>query len=73
MFRARGEGPPAGGDIAPASTGAGAVPADTPAPAWARRLRRQQMITQGATLAAHSLRAADHGGGATHVSLEDRS
>lgn len=63
--------PTTGGDIPPASAGAPA--AGAAAPAWARRLRRQQMITQGATLAAHSLRSADHGGGATHVSLEDRS
>jgi type IV secretion system protein TrbL len=30
-------------------------------------------MMQGATIAAHSLRSSDHGGGATHVSLEDRS
>lgn len=65
--------PATGGDIPPASGSAPAPAAGTSAPAWARRLRRQQMITQGATLAAHSLRSADHGGGATHVSLEDRS
>jgi len=28
-------------------------------------------MTQGASMAAHSLRAADSGGGATHVSLSE--
>ncbi|SEH15013.1 type IV secretion system protein TrbL [Sphingopyxis sp. YR583] len=62
--------PTAPTDIAPASAN---MPAPEGAPAWATRLRRQQMMTQGATLAAHSLRAADHGGGSAHISLEDRS
>jgi type IV secretion system protein TrbL len=30
-------------------------------------------MIQGATLAAHTLRSADHHGGSAHVSLEDRS
>lgn len=42
-------------------------------PAWAQRLRRQQMMMQGATLAANGLRSADHGGGSAHISLEDRT
>lgn len=53
----------------PASTTAAA----TPSPAWAQRLRRQQMMMQGATLAANSLRSSDHGGGNAHINLEDRS
>ena len=51
--------------------GGGAAPAASGAPAWAKRLRRQQAMTQGASMAAHSLRAADSGGGATHVSLSE--
>lgn len=43
------------------------------APAWAKSLRRRQTMTQGAMLTAHTLRSADHGGGAAHISLEDRS
>jgi type IV secretion system protein TrbL len=43
------------------------------APAWAKRLRRSQAVIQGASVAAHSLRSADHGGGSAHISLEDRS
>lgn len=53
-------------------------PSSTPvtantSPAWAQRLRRQQMMVQGATLAANSLRSSDHGGGNAHINLEDRS
>ena len=64
-------GAPGGG--APAS-GTPASPASSAgAPAWAQALRRRQAMTQGATLAAHTLRSADHGGGSAHISLEDRS
>ena len=56
-------------DAAPAS----ATASPSPSPAWAQRLRRQQMLMQGATLAANSLRSSDHGGGSAHISLEDRS
>jgi len=51
----------------------GAAPAEAPAPAWAKQLRRRQAMIQGATLAAHTLRSADHHGGSAHISLEDRS
>jgi len=50
-----------------------AAPAEAPAPAWAKQLRRRQAMVQGATLAAHTLRSADHHGGSAHISLEDRS
>jgi len=43
------------------------------APAWANRMRRRQAMIQGATLAARTLRSADHHGGSAHISLEDRS
>jgi type IV secretion system protein TrbL len=61
-------GAPGGGS---GGAGGGAAPAASGAPAWAKRLRRQQAMTQGATMAAHSLRSADSGGGATHVSLSE--
>lgn len=54
----------------PAQSASGA---SSGSPAWAQRLRRQQMMMQGATLAANSLRSADHGGGSAHISLEDRT
>ncbi|TZG25678.1 P-type conjugative transfer protein TrbL [Sphingomonas montanisoli] len=54
---------------------AAVAPAAAPAaaPAWAKQLRRRQAMVQGATLAAHTLRSADHHGGSAHISLEDRS
>ncbi len=55
---------------APSTT---ATVAEAPAPAWAKQLRRRQAMVQGATLAAHTLRSADHHGGSAHISLEDRS
>jgi len=55
---------------APSTT---ATVAEAPAPAWAKQLRRRQAMIQGATLAAHTLRSADHHGGSAHISLEDRS
>ncbi len=54
-----------------ANVGAAVVQAS--APAWAKQLRRRQAMVQGATLAAHTLRSADHHGGSAHISLEDRS
>jgi len=66
----------------PAADSSGAAPGNSPgsapsgssaAPVWAQRLRRRQTMTQGLMIAAHNLRSADHGGGATHISLEDRS
>ncbi|QKR98313.1 P-type conjugative transfer protein TrbL [Sphingomonas sp. CL5.1] len=50
-----------------------AASAPSPTPEWAKRLRRRQAMFQGATMAAHALRSADHHGGAAHISLEDRS
>ncbi len=57
--------------VAP-ETGSAPATANT-SPAWAQRLRRQQIMMQGATLAANSLRSSDHGGGSAHINLEDRS
>lgn len=56
------------GAFAPSSSST----ADT-SPAWAKRLRRQQLAMQGLRMAANSLRSADHGGGSVHINLEDRS
>ena len=63
---APGAGPSASGAALSSTSSAGA-------PAWAQALRRRQAMTQGVTLAAHTLRSADHGGGSAHISLEDRS
>ncbi|MFC3070464.1 P-type conjugative transfer protein TrbL, partial [Phenylobacterium soli] len=44
------------------------------APAWARQYRRRQEAAHAASTATHALRAGDHAGAGTSVSLaEDRS
>lgn len=60
-------------DASPDRSAPSATVAEAPAPAWAKQLRRRQAMVQGATLAAHTLRSADHHGGSAHISLEDRS
>jgi type IV secretion system protein TrbL len=42
--------------------------AGTP-PAWANRMKRGQTMSHGASMAAHSVRSGDHGGGSMNVSL----
>jgi type IV secretion system protein TrbL len=39
-------------------------------PAWARRMRREQVISHGVSAAAHAVRSGDHGGGSTSVDLK---
>ena len=43
-------------------------------PAWARRMRRQQAMSQGISAAVHAIRSGDHAGASTSVNLrqEDR-
>jgi len=67
------EAAPEGGADRTAPSLPAPAPAEAPAPAWAKQLRRRQAMVQGATLAAHTLRSADHHGGSAHISLEDRS
>jgi type IV secretion system protein TrbL len=58
-----------------ASTAANATTSDTPpsAPAWAKRLQRNQRLSHGVSTAAHTLRSGDHGGGGASPSLRDDS
>ncbi|MGH8856419.1 MAG: P-type conjugative transfer protein TrbL [Polaromonas sp.] len=56
-----------------ADTGAPDAGAPGPAPAWAKRLQRQQRISHGATTAAQVLRSGDHGGSGVSPSLRDHS
>lgn len=42
--------------------------ADSP-PAWAARMKRGQAMSHGVSMAAHSVRSGDHGGGSMNVSL----
>ena len=54
-----------------ASTGAPNPPAGSGGPpGWARKLRREQMMSHGASAAAHAVRSGDHGGGSTAVDLK---
>jgi type IV secretion system protein TrbL len=39
-------------------------------PAWARKLRREQLVSHGVSAAAHAVRSGDHGGGSTSVDLK---
>jgi type IV secretion system protein TrbL len=56
------------------SAEAAAVPGDSP-PNWAKRMKRGQSLSHGATLAAHAVRSGDsHGGGSSvNLSESDRS
>jgi type IV secretion system protein TrbL len=62
--------PPSGGT----GGSGGPQPSGGGAPAWARQYRRRQEAAHAAGVATHALRAGDHPGGGTSVSLaEDRS
>ena len=56
------------------ASGAAAAPGDGP-PDWARRMKRAQSLSHGATLAAHAVRSGDSHGGGSSVNLteSDRS
>jgi type IV secretion system protein TrbL len=40
-------------------------------PAWARRMKRAQTISHGASAASHAVRSGDHGGGGASVDLSE--
>jgi type IV secretion system protein TrbL len=40
-------------------------------PAWARRMKRAQAITHGASAVSHTVRSGDHGGGGASVDLSE--
>ncbi len=78
-FVAEAAAPSASASVATAAAGAeavgtaeqGATPG--PAPAWAKRLQRQQRLSHGVSTAAHTLRSGDHGGSGASPSLRDNS
>jgi type IV secretion system protein TrbL len=41
------------------------------APAWARRMKRAQTISHGASAATHAVRSGDHGGGGASIDLSE--
>ncbi|WP_439612811.1 P-type conjugative transfer protein TrbL [Reyranella sp.] len=53
-----------------AEDGAAPAPRDEQ-PAWARRMRRSQAASHGASAASHAVRAGDHGGGGSSVDLSE--
>ena len=55
-----------GGSPAPAAEASGG------SPAWAAAMRRRQTMTHGATVAAHTLRSGDGGGGGSSVDLSQK-
>jgi type IV secretion system protein TrbL len=57
----------AAGGAEPATT---ASPPDAP-PAWARRMRRSQAASHGASAATHAIRSGDHGGGGSSIDLSE--
>ncbi len=56
-----------------ASAAATGNPPESPGgpPAWARKMRRQQAMSQGVSAALHAVRSGDHGGGSTSVNLKE--
>ena len=62
----------AGGRAAADGTEAGAAPEarETP-PAWARRMRRSQAASHGASTAIHAVRSGDYGGGGSSIDLSE--
>jgi type IV secretion system protein TrbL len=53
-----------------AKAGAAAASPDAP-PAWARRMRRSQAASHGASAATHAIRSGDHGGGGSSIDLSE--
>ncbi|WP_439613674.1 P-type conjugative transfer protein TrbL [Reyranella sp.] len=53
-----------------AETGTAASPPDA-RPAWARRMRRSQAASHGASAATHAIRSGDHGGGGASIDLSE--
>jgi type IV secretion system protein TrbL len=60
----------AGGSATASGAASGSAPASTDGPpAWARRMRRGQTISHGASAATHAVRSGDRGGGGASVDL----
>ncbi len=53
-----------------AEVGEAPVAQDAP-PAWARRMRRSQTASHGASAAIHAVRSGDHGGGGSSIDLSE--
>src|SRR3546814_8718591 len=58
-FGAAPEGPAASTAAAPAESGAGPASSSSGPPSWAKAMKHRQAMTQGATMAAHTLKGGD--------------
>jgi type IV secretion system protein TrbL len=61
---------PSAGGASNAGAAAGTSPAADP-PAWAKRMKRSQIASRGASAATHAVRSSDHGGGGASVDLSE--
>jgi type IV secretion system protein TrbL len=61
-----------GGGGAGGADPAGSGDAKDNPPAWARRMKRSQTMSHGASAAAHVVRSGDHGGGGASVDLSQK-
>jgi type IV secretion system protein TrbL len=61
---------PLAGGASNAGAAAGTSPAADP-PAWAKRMKRSQIASHGASAATHAVRSSDHGGGGASVDLSE--
>jgi type IV secretion system protein TrbL len=52
-------------------SGAGSSSPPHAPPAWARRMKRSQTLSHGASAATHAVRSGDHGGGGASVNLSE--
>jgi type IV secretion system protein TrbL len=60
------------GEAAAANAGSAAgTSAAADPPAWAKRMKRSQIASHGASAATHAVRSADHGGGGASVDLSE--
>jgi type IV secretion system protein TrbL len=63
--------PSAGGAAASNGGSATGTSAAADPPAWAKRMKRSQMVSHGASAATHTVRASDQGGGGASVDLSE--
>ncbi|BBB10587.1 P-type conjugative transfer protein TrbL [Sphingopyxis sp. EG6] len=67
------EGPAAPAAAAPAGSGAGTASSSSGPPSWAKTMKHRQAMTQGATMATHTLKGGDSHGGGNGPDVSDKS
>lgn len=66
-MKAAGNAPSDGGEAAEGDDGSSSASAKPPQ--WAERMKRGSTINHGVSVAAHTVRSGDHGGGSMSVNL----